>query len=68
MSRDTLVPQLYRWSALNKERFNLLFNNDHEEDEYNAILDEMSRLEFSMISEFAARREQRTPPAQTAYH
>jgi len=71
MSRDTLVPQLYRWSALNKERLNLLLNDDHEEDEYNTILDKMSRLEFGMISEFAARREQRTNSAstpQTSFH
>ena len=60
MSQDTLIPQLYRWSALNKERLNLLLSDDHKEDEYNAILDKLSRLEFNMISEFAARREQRT--------
>ena len=60
MPHDTLVPQLYRWSALNKERLNLLLNSDRDEDAYNEVLDQLSRLEFSMISEFAARREQRT--------
>ena len=71
MSQDTLVPQLYRWSALNKARLDLLRNYHQEEDQYNAILAELSRLEFSMISEFGARREQRTnyaAPAQPLYY
>jgi len=70
MPQDTLVSQLHRWSALNKERLNLLLHSDHDEGVYIEVLDKLSRLESSMISEFAAKREQRinyASPARTSF-